>query len=741
MTAQPPASAVPPTALVIASFALTGAEQSRHAATVAAGLRQIGVTPVLMGPDPGGFAEDDLRGLSARPGQQAVIYLRHVLRARPGPGRWVRLRRAVRLWRGARVQRRLVVIRDPWRLNAGVLAQVFLCAALRLAHPWRLRVVRATATPAEVVSALTGLRPVRTDPNMAEAAAFAQILAARPEGMRLSGAHAARALRTANAPAALRRRCAALEPAVARLAPCLPAVLRAIDLSPDPDQPRAIAACLAPGRGGGSRLADHLAHCGQRRTARLDFVLPPGGAPALEGDPVASWLLGRPDLSGQLGDLHAPIGPPGSVSGLEWMILRALRAPMTSLAAYEKPWMRAPWAATLDRVLPPGHPARPRERMSPALTLHGLTAEQTGLGQNLWMSAEALTLAGIPARIESVDAPDAEVIPPNLIVRATVTAPTALYHLNADRIPQVLFSRYRHRTAFHIGFLLWELDRLPAAHMLALDMLDEIWVPSVYLHRLYQRHFPGRVVFMRKGLPRLAPEPVARPDGVFRFLVAFDANSSTARKNPLAAVLAFRAAFSDRRDVELVVKTTPVRPGHWGDPEGQIPAIRALAAQDPRIRLIERHVPFARLLGLIAGADCLISPHRAEGFGYLPAFSQALGTPVVLTDYSGPRDFCTPATSFPVPFARVPVPRGHAIHPTPGARWAEIDREALTATLTAVADDPSEAARRAERGQRLMALGYSMPAQAARYRTRLAQAGLIRPMAAPALDEMFLNCS
>jgi len=293
-------------------------------------------------------------------------------------------------------------------------------------------------------------------------------------------------------------------------------------------------------------------------------------------------------------------------------------------------------------------------------------------------------------------------------------------------VPQALLDSAVARQGFNIGFLLWELDRLPREHQLALEMLDEVWVPSMFLRRLYKRCTDRPVVFMRKGIALPAPgDYPAAPDGVGRFVLCFDQRASVARKNPLAAVRAFARAFDGRHDAELIVKTTPVAPGHWGDPEGQMAEIRRLAAADPRIRVVEARLPLPELLGLIGSADCLISPHRAEGFGYLPAFALSLGVPVVATDHSGTQDFCTPLTAYPVPAEPVPVPEGHAILRTPGASWAEVDAAALAATLAHVAANPDEARARARAGQLVMQTDYSMAAQANRYRARLDELGLI----------------
>lgn len=216
-----------------------------------------------------------------------------------------------------------------------------------------------------------------------------------------------------------------------------------------------------------------------------------------------------------------------------------------------------------------------------------------------------------------------------------------------------------------------------------------------------------------------------------RFLVCFDARSSVARKNPLAAVRAFQAAFPERRDMELVVKTTPAPPAHWGDPEGQMARIEKAAATDPRIKVIRRMLPFPELLGLIASSSALVSPHRAEGFGYLPAWALALGVPVVATDWGGTRDFCTALTSDPVPAELVDVPRSHTIFPCPGARWAEVDQGALAEAMFRVSNDPQGARARAQAGKLVIETEYSMSAQADRYADRLLRLGVLDPAETP----------
>ncbi|MEL6768284.1 MAG: hypothetical protein AAFP17_13965 [Pseudomonadota bacterium] len=310
-----------------------------------------------------------------------------------------------------------------------------------------------------------------------------------------------------------------------------------------------------------------------------------------------------------------------------------------------------------------------------------------------------------------------------------------LLHLNADEAPQALCHPLfdRHEDLYAIAFLLWELEALPEAHHLCLELVDEIWCPSRYVADLYAPHTEARVTTIGKGIRLPAPARIDRqrfgiPERAFVFLVTFDFHSSVERKNPLAAVRAFRQAFDGAwgdRAVRLVIKTTPPVPGHWGDPNGMWPAILAEAEADPRILIIAEHLPFAELIGLIAEANCLVSPHRAEGFGYMPAYALMLGRPVIGTDYSGPRDFLTAETGYPVPWQPRPVAAGESILPVRGAHWADIDVVALAEAMRRVRDRPGEARTRAAAGQAFMRRDYSIEACAARYRAALERAGVI----------------
>ena len=369
------------------------------------------------------------------------------------------------------------------------------------------------------------------------------------------------------------------------------------------------------------------------------------------------------------------------------------------------------------------------------LTIYGMASSKTGLGVNTAMARAMAEEIGLPFAVRDVDGSQQALhSQPATGSRTRLKRNIALHHVNADRIPLQIMSPElaRRNDVCHIGFLLWELDRIPQAHRLGISMLDEIWAPSRFVADLYASQTSKPVHLVKKGLIDLRAlqglSTVHSGDPKrFTAMICFDFHSSVERKNPLAAVRAFRIAFPQHShgDCRLIVKTTPTSRGHWGDPADQMGQIRKLAAQDRRIEIVEGFVSQPELWRMMNAATCIVSTHRAEGFGYIPAYALALAKPLVTTDYGGPQDFCTHQTSFPVAADVVEAPKGHVLYSPEGARWADVSPDAVAASLRLVYDDPVLAAARAQNGQRLLARDYSMASYTARCRQRLQQIGTL----------------
>ena len=313
----------------------------------------------------------------------------------------------------------------------------------------------------------------------------------------------------------------------------------------------------------------------------------------------------------------------------------------------------------------------------------------SGLTQNAIMSVKAFAKAGIAVTkiypngevFCDLNSYEVETFEP----ASTIAKDVVVLHVNADEAPEamaMLSQRINVDAAHVIGFYLWELEEVPKAHHLGLELVDEIWAPTQFVYDAYRAIFPDKTRLVRKALQ--VPDFVGFdrqqfgiPDSSFAMLLSFDYHSCIERKNPVIAVDAFQKAFSLDDDVTLVVKTTDFAPDHWGDPFRQWQAVRTMAESDPRIVIIEDYLGNDDFFTLINSCDAVISTHRAEGFGYLPAYGLWLGKSVIVTNYSGTADFCTSENSYLVDYSLVPVPNSKFVYPMIKPVWADVKIDSL----------------------------------------------------------------
>lgn len=409
-----------------------------------------------------------------------------------------------------------------------------------------------------------------------------------------------------------------------------------------------------------------------------------------------------------------------------------LRTPSLQLR-YPLPWRRLallrwwesegpPHWRKADRLLrnsPVAAPAesRPdfRERRF-GVNLIGHAFNVMGLGENLRMVARALDAAEVPYGV--VDIP---------------LASSALKHdpmmeerllANEDELPYAfsvfcMTAESQLHLALHKGMApgphtytisiwFWETERWPEALVDALDLADEFW-PCTRLIETALRG-AGERLQQRKLLEAAEPTirrmpPVMSLDfsamaachpknrlmerarrgfnaEAVLFCFIFDLNSFISRKNPQAVLRAFQKAFdpAQNESVGLVIKTFR--------PSGTHPAwdaLKAAAAADPRIHIIEADLDRASLLALLACCDSFVSLHRSEGLGQGLMEALQLGLDVIATDYGGNTDFCVGPLAHPIPYRLIPIQPGEYPHHQ-GMVWAEPDEEAAVAAMRKVAD-------------------------------------------------------
>lgn len=278
----------------------------------------------------------------------------------------------------------------------------------------------------------------------------------------------------------------------------------------------------------------------------------------------------------------------------------------------------------------------------------------------------------------------------------------------------------------NVGYWWWEvLGAFPGWWRRAFALVDEVFVGSRYVQDAIEpfASVPVRVVPIPvRPLP--APPPRSQlglPDG-FLFMTVFDYNSTCARKNPQGVIRAYRDAFAPGSGASLVIKSIN------GDraPEERA-QLQELAGGRPDIHLIEHYMAAEEVDRLLACADCVVSLHRAEGFGIPLARALRSAIPVIGTSYGGNLDYMSDENSYLVAHTPATVPEG-TLYPA-GAGWAEPDLADASTQLRRVFERPDEARARASVGAAWLTENYSLQRTGATLAAELRRVTALRPPA------------
>ena len=325
------------------------------------------------------------------------------------------------------------------------------------------------------------------------------------------------------------------------------------------------------------------------------------------------------------------------------------------------------------------------------LAICGEWRRASGLGEGARLMHAGLVSLGVPSWLIDAGTPLPGERAPDPITLPPPGAPLVV-HVNAPMLPDAL--RRLPKGALDgrriIGYWAWELPTIPPAWRTGARFVHEIWVPSRFTAASIEGLAPGRVRVVPHPVAIAPPVPAALgradfglPDDAFIVLTSFSLASSFARKNPLAAIAAFRAAFADSPAHILVLKIAHAE--HW--PEDVARLVQAIGGAG-NIRLDTRTLPRSDSHALTACVDALLSLHRSEGFGLVPAEAMLLGRPVIATDWSATTEFINGDCGMPVPFKLVAAVDPRGVFQAPGAVWAEADITTAAAALRRLAGDP-----------------------------------------------------
>jgi len=332
----------------------------------------------------------------------------------------------------------------------------------------------------------------------------------------------------------------------------------------------------------------------------------------------------------------------------------------------------------------------PGPRPAPAagpIYVAGALSTASGLGEAARLGLAALRASGCDVRAIDLSAAlmqDGRIADYPIPAEDCGEGPgTIILHVSGFvmALAMLRLGRRRVRGKTIIGYWAWELPDLPPDWVAGLRFAHEIWVPSRFTAAAVARHTSLPVRVVPHPVPPIAGA-VAAPEGArLTVLVAFDMRSGFLRKNPLAAIAAFRLAYGDDLGTRLIVKVaqaTAYPPG-WQ-------ALQAAVAGAANIELTDRLLDAAAMAALLDAADIVLSLHRAEGFGLVLAEAMQRGKAVVATGWSGNIDFLTAENSCPVAYTLVAARDPQGSYDYPDQHWAEPDVADAARQLRALKD-------------------------------------------------------
>ncbi|MHA7857260.1 MAG: glycosyltransferase family 4 protein [Henriciella sp.] len=252
----------------------------------------------------------------------------------------------------------------------------------------------------------------------------------------------------------------------------------------------------------------------------------------------------------------------------------------------------------------------------------------------------------------------------------------------------------RGRNWYTIGYWAWELPTFPTGWEKAFRYLSELWTISTFTADALRKHpdAPDIHVFGHAVAPPKGVRPARMKFGWKKdqliFLTMADSMSSFERKNPIATIRAFRAAFGEDPSKRLIVKTR-----NLARSETAMTNLTAAIHGAQNIEILDTSLSEKDQWALLKSCDVLVSLHRSEGFGLGLAETMALGKPVICTDWSGNMDFTNETSAALVRSSLIPCEDEYGVYGDTSAYWADPDHEDAVGHMRRLAED-TEARRK-----------------------------------------------
>ncbi len=263
----------------------------------------------------------------------------------------------------------------------------------------------------------------------------------------------------------------------------------------------------------------------------------------------------------------------------------------------------------------------------------------------------------------------------------------------------------------------WELSHCPKELMPCLEFADEFWAPSRFIATALEEGTRKTVLHMPHSVTLPKPSHKKRthfglPEDSFLFLFIFDWLSWPQRKNPEAVIRAFQQAFSRQDNCGLVIKTMNARRN-----KEKICELIPQYELGKRFYIIDETLVASDISALYRCCNAYVSLHRAEGFGRTIAEAMLAKLPVIVTNYSGNKDFCAEDTAFLVNGPLKPLREGDYLF-WKDQQWCDPSIEEASVCMRQCASDVTLALDKSIKAFNYINKHHSVEAVGVRYRQR-----------------------
>jgi glycosyltransferase involved in cell wall biosynthesis len=252
----------------------------------------------------------------------------------------------------------------------------------------------------------------------------------------------------------------------------------------------------------------------------------------------------------------------------------------------------------------------------------------------------------------------------------------------------------------------WETTLLPDGFAEMLNRnLEWVIAPSMFCTEVLQRSGvdTAKVVYVPHGVDSERFHPAVKPSDLTRLprdvyynrsdldliqdslFVFLHLGAAGKRKGTDVLLDAYLSEFTGHDPVLLVIKSPVISEAEdWARSKSE------RHPDAPRLLYVRDGTPASLLPGYYTAADCLVHPCRGEGFGLPILEAMACGRPAIVTQWSGPTDFCSAESAYLLPYTLVQAREFHVPVP-PESLWAEPDLGQLRALLRHVVANHDEA--------------------------------------------------